>query len=382
VLTCNLRSLKLCTWFVFQCVVIIFSLNECALAEQSSISLSKNERVALFRESVDKILSQIDSKQGPGLALWLEVDGEVIYDKWAGLAQKDKRIPIDADTIFELASASKPMTAAIVMQLVENGMLGLDDAAIKWIPDFPVQWSSITVKNLLTQTAGIPDYMNQINATKLMGLDGLTNSQLLKKWRTQPLLNFPPGSKVEYSNSNYVVLAEIVAKACGLSFGQCLRQRIFQPLGMTNTRVESDAPAKQETLALNYALTRKTKGIQLLTEGQTGIYSSLKDISLWLRAYQAGKIVSKSAAELMTTPANPSPLFDNGDLYGMGWVISVDTVAQGAYSHAGQKDGYRTLISGNPFTKINYIILSNGGDFLQIASTEIEYWISEVFQQK
>jgi CubicO group peptidase (beta-lactamase class C family) len=224
--------------------------------------------------------------------------------------------------------------------------------------------------------------MNQINATKLMGLDGLTNLQLLKKWETQTSLNFPPGSQVEYSNSNYVVLAEIVAKACGLSFGQCLRQRIFQPLGMNNTRVESDAPAKEETLALNYALTRKTKGIRLLTEGPTGIYSSLNDISLWLRAYQAGNIVSKSVAELMTTPANSSPLFDNGDRYGMGWVISVDSAAQGAYSHAGQKDGYRTLISGNPSANINYIILSNGGDFLQTASTEIEYWISEVFQQR
>ena len=377
----DIQSLKLYACFVFQCVAGIVFLNDCAQAEQSSISLNKNERVALFRDSVDKILSQIDSKQGPGLAVWLEVDGEVIYDKWAGLAQKDKRIPIDGNTTFELASASKPMTAVAVMHLVENGMLGLDDAAIKWIPDLPAQWSSITVRNLLTQTAGIPDYMNQINATKLMGLDGLTNAHLLKKWENQTLLNFPPGSQVEYSNSNYVVLAEIVAKACGLSFGQCLRQRIFQPLGMNNTRVESDEPAKEETLALNYAMTRKTKGIRLLTEGPTGIYSSLNDISLWLRAYQAGNIVSKSAAELMTTPANSSPLFDNGDRYGMGWVISVDSAAQGAYSHAGQKDGYRTLISGNPSTNINYIIISNGGDFLQTASTEIEYWISEVFRQ-
>jgi CubicO group peptidase (beta-lactamase class C family) len=219
-------------------------LNDCAQAEQSPIPNSKNERITLFRDSVDKILSQIDSKQGPGLAVWLEVDGEVIYDKWAGLAQKDKRIPIDGNTTFELASASKPMTAVAVMHLVENGMLGLDDAAIKWIPDLPAQWSSITVRNLLTQTAGIPDYMNQINATRLMGLDGLTNAHLLKKWENQTSLNFPPGSQVEYSNSNYVVLAEIVAKACGLSFGQCLRQRIFQPLGMTNTRVESDVACK------------------------------------------------------------------------------------------------------------------------------------------
>jgi CubicO group peptidase (beta-lactamase class C family) len=378
----DLQPLKLCIWFVFQCAIANIFFNHCAQAETKAISSSKNERIALFRESVDKILLQIDSRQGPGLALWLEVDGEVIYYKWAGLAQKDKLIPIDGNTTFELASASKPLTAVAVVHLVESGLLGLDDLAVTWIPELPVQWSSITVRNLLTQTAGIPDYMSQINASKLMGLDGLTNSLLLKKWESQPLLNFPPGSQVEYSNSNYVVLAEIVSRACGVSFGECLRQRIFQPLGMTNTRVESDLPAKDETLALNYALTRKTKGIRLLTEGPTGIYSSLNDISLWLRAYQAGSIVSKSAAELMTTPANSSPLFDNGDRYGMGWVISIDSADQGAYSHAGQKDGYRTLISGNPSTNINYIILSNGGDFLQTASTEIEYWIGEIFRPK
>ena len=349
-------------------------------AEESQVPANKNDRIALFRESVDKILNQLDRKQGPGMAVWVEVDGEVVYSKWAGLAQREKRIPIDGDTTFELASASKPLTAALVMQLAEAGLLQLDDAAIKWLPELPPVWGAITIRNLLNQTAGIPDYMSQINSTKLLGLDGLTNKQLLQRWETGNRLNFNPGTQIEYSNSNYVLLAEIASSACGTGFGQCLRQRIFEPLGMIHTRVESEDSSRGEVLALNYALSKKTKGILLKTEGPTGIYSSLNDLALWLQAYQAGKIVSKAGTILMTTPVLSSPVFESGERYGMGWVLPPEDNKIGSYTHAGQKDGYRTLISANTTDHVNYIILSNGGDFVQPISTEVQYWIQEIFE--
>ncbi len=349
-------------------------------AEESQVPANKNDRIAFFRESVDKILNQLDKKQGPGMAVWVEIDGEVVYSKWAGLAQREKRIPIDGDTIFELASASKPLTAALVMQMAEAGLLQLDDAAIKWLPQLPPVWGTITIRNLLNQTAGIPDYMSQINSTKLLGLDGLTNKQLLQRWETGNLLNFNPGTQIEYSNSNYVLLAEIASSACGTGFGQCLRQRIFEPLGMTHTRVESEDSSRAEVLALNYALSKKTKGILLKTEGPTGIYSSLNDIALWLQAYQAGKIVSKAGTTLMTTPVLSNPVFESGERYGMGWVLPPEDKKIGSYTHAGQKDGYRTLISANTTDHVNYIILSNGGDFVQPISTEVKYWIQEIFE--
>jgi len=349
-------------------------------AEESQVPANKNDRIALFRESVDKILNQLDRKQGPGMAVLVEVDGEVVYSKWAGLAQREKRIPIDGDTTFELASASKPLTAALVMQLAEAGLLQLDDAAIKWLPQLPPVWGAITIRNLLNQTAGIPDYMSQINSTKLLGLDGLTNKQLLQRWETGNRLNFNPGTQIEYSNSNYVLLAEIASSACGTGFGQCLRQRIFDPLGMTHTRVESEDSSRAEVLALNYALSKKTKGILLKTEGPTGIYSSLNDLALWLQAYQAGKIVSKAGTTLMTTPVLSSPVFESGERYGMGWVLPPEDKKIGSYTHAVQKDGYRTLISVNTTDHVNYIILSNGGDFVQPISTEVQYWIQEIFE--
>ena len=373
----RLASLVFCKSVTF-CLLSFLSI--AVSAQEPLVPANKNERIALFRESVDKILNQLDKKQGPGVAVWVEVDGEVVYSKWAGLAQREMRIPIDGNTTFELASASKPLTAALVLQLAESGLLQLDDAAIKWLPELPPVWGAITIRNLLNQTAGIPDYMSQINSTKLLGLDGLTNQHLLKRWETGSRLNFKPGTQVEYSNSNYVLLAEIASSACGTGFGQCLRQRIFEPLGMNSTRVESEESSQGEVLALNYALSKKTKGILLKTEGPTGIYSSLNDIALWLQAYQAGKIVSKAGTTLMTTPVLLSPVFDSGERYGMGWVLPPEDNKIGSYTHAGQKDGYRTLISANTTNHVNYIILSNGGDFVQPISTEIKYWIQEIFE--
>jgi CubicO group peptidase (beta-lactamase class C family) len=349
-------------------------------ANEAISALSKQERIAYFRDATDKLMKQLHSRKGPGLAVWLEVDGETVYNNWGGMAQRDKQIPIDSNTAFELASASKPLTAAAIMQLVEAGLLGVDDAAIKWLPDLPPQWSKITVRQLLTQSAGVPDYMNQINSAKLRELDGLTNQQLLEKWRNSPVLNFEPGSKVEYSNSNYVLLAEIIAKACGISYGECLRKHMFEPLGMSHTRVDSEQPMQDESLALNYAATVRTKGIQLKTEGPTGIYSSLGDLAIWLRAFRDGKIVNKRNAQNMAMPGLGMAAFENGDKYGMGWVLAAEDTPAGAYSHPGQKDGYRTLIRGNPTHKVNYIILSNGGDFVQPMTEEVQNQIQELFE--
>ena len=101
---------------------------------------------------------------------------------------------INGDTLFELASASKPLTAALVVQLAEDGLLQLDDAAVKWLPQLPPVWGAMTIRHLLNQTAGIPDYMSQINSTKLLGLDGLTNDKLFQRWTTSNRLNFVPGT--------------------------------------------------------------------------------------------------------------------------------------------------------------------------------------------
>ena len=362
------------------CFTFLVSVSGCtSIVPQQAAS--KDERIAFFRTKADKVLQKIDGKHGPGLVVWVEVDGKVAYNKSAGFANKIKTLPIDENTVFKLASVSKPLTATVVLQLADAGLLNIEDPATKWLSDLPSDWSNMTVKDLLTHRSGIPDYIKRIDISKVHELDGLTNLQLLERWKNDPRLNFSPGTDVEYSNSNYVLLAEIVAKVCNTSFAKCLRQRMFTPLGMNHTRTESEAAISGETLALNYAENTLTNGITLFTEGPIGISSSVSDAAKWLQAYQAGKIISKETVDLMTTPASPIPVNESLERYGMGWFLPAVNSPQGSYAHSGQQDGYRTLIRANLMKNVNYIILSNGGDLLEPERNELWYWIQQSFEK-
>lgn len=365
--------------FLLKYLLLAILLAACSTIAPSQ-GASKDERIAFFRSKADKVMQRLEGKQEPGLIVWVEVEGQVIYNKSVGLANKNQKVPIDVNTVFKLASVSKPLTATAVLQLAEDGLLNIDDAAVKWLPELPVDWSTITVRNLLAHSSGVPDYIKRIDISKVHELDKLTNLQLLERWRANSHLNFKPGTDVEYSNSNYVLLAEIVAKVCNTSFAQCLRQRMFSPLSMTHTRMESEAAPVEEILALNYANTTLTDGINLLTEGPIGIYSSLADTVTWLHAYQAGKIVSYETIELMTMPASSKPLNNSGERYGLGWFLPAENTSVSAYAHSGRQDGYRTLIRANPKQHINCIIFDNGGDLLEQSKNELWYWVQQSFE--
>jgi CubicO group peptidase (beta-lactamase class C family) len=154
---------------------------------------------------------------------------------------------------------------------------------------------------------------------------------------------------------------------------------MFNPLGMTHTRVASEVVA-DEPLALNYASTTLTHGINLLTEGPTGIFSSITDMATWLHAFQTGNIVSDETVALMTTPASTKPANESGEFYGMGWFLPSIKSPAGTYAHIGQKDGYRTIVKSNPKRHLNLIIFGNGGDLVEQERNEIRYWIQQAFE--
>jgi CubicO group peptidase (beta-lactamase class C family) len=358
--------------------LLLLSLAACSTVSPAP-GASNDERVAFIHAKADKVFQRIESKHGPGLVAWIELDGQAVYKNSAGLADKNRGLFIDDNTIFELASVSKPLTATTILLLAERGQLKIDDVAMKWLPELPPNWRSITIRNLLTHSSGIPDYIKRLEISKVHELDGLTNQNLLERWHTNLHLNFEPGTDVEYSNSNYVLLAEIISKVCNMSFGECMRQRMFDPLGMTHTRVASEM-VSDEPLALNYASTTLTHGINLLTEGPIGIFSSITDMATWLHAFQAGNIVSNETVALMTTPASTKPANESGEFYGMGWFLPSKNSPAGTYAHIGQKDGYRTLIKANPKRHLNFIIFDNGGDLLEQERNEIRYWFQQAFE--
>ena len=321
------------------------------------------QRVAAFKARADRMLAEIDPK-GPGLSVIVMADGQIAYLGNAGLADVAAKRRIDNHTSFELGSLSKPITAMAVLQLVDRKVVGLKDPVRRWIPELPTTWPDVTVRDLLAQQSGIPDFLRQVPLAQISSFDGLTNAGLIDRLRASPTLLFPPGSRSRYNNSNYVLLAEIVARASGMSFHDYLEHRIFQPLGLISSFADGGSAPPGAVEALNFGLTRSTNGIRLRTVGPTGVFSSTDDISKLISALLAGRFLAPDTLQAMISPQSAGATFDDGEHYGYGWAMPVDAngYAKGIFAHMGQKDGFHSIAFVDTVHRLDYVILCNGGD--------------------
>ncbi|MBP7703842.1 MAG: beta-lactamase family protein [Caulobacter sp.] len=243
----------------------------------------------------------------------------------AGYADLETHRPIGVRTQFRIASASKQFTALAVMLLVEEGRIGLDDPARRWLPEMAGAVGDATVRQLLHHTAGVRDH------TTLMALVGVEQLGALDRPRTLALMarqretNFPPGSRIQYSNGNYLLLSEIVARASGMPFERYLEAAIFRPLGM----VDSFAlPATQRGLpAHGYRPARDGYAVAddvPATSGSGGVVTTIADLARFDRDFRRERTVWRPAIKArMLEPARLSDgslaiLPEFGTPYGAG----------------------------------------------------------------
>tara|TARA_R110002073_G_scaffold108336_9_gene243683 strand:+ start:113947 stop:115623 length:1677 start_codon:yes stop_codon:yes gene_type:complete len=216
---------------IFKFIVALFTITAFTSCDQKPRELTN-----LQIKSLDSIAT-IDVPEGaPGVAVGVVMDGKIVYEKYAGYADLKDSTFIDERSRFNIASNGKQFTALAILSLIEEGKLALDDDIRKFFPElYPTIKSKIKVAHLLNHTSGIRDVYN------LWALQGITwwehtydNNDALNLLRKQDDLNFEPGSKYYYSNSNYIVLAEIVSRASGSNFIDYTNQ-MFQNLNMPNT---------------------------------------------------------------------------------------------------------------------------------------------------
>ncbi len=188
---------------------------------------------------IDSIFSSLKSTSAPGAAVLVVRNGQPVFRRGYGVTDLRTLRLIDAETNFRLASFTKQFTAMCIMLLAHDGKLHYDDHLTDFFPEFPAYGKPITVRNLLNHTSGLPDYEDILTAhypnTHDAQIPQIHDAGVLKLLEQQTAGKFAPGTKWEYSNSGYAVLAIIVEKVSGKSFGQFLRERIFNPLKMTNT---------------------------------------------------------------------------------------------------------------------------------------------------
>jgi CubicO group peptidase (beta-lactamase class C family) len=226
--------------------------------------------------------------------------GQVLFRRAYGMANYELQVPNSTKTRFHIASVSKPFTAAAILQLQEQGRLNVTDPVSRFVPDFP-NGDQITLHNLLTHTSGIPD-INGLDDFDTFALSPHTIPQLVAKFANLPL-DFKPGKGQQYSNSNYNLLALVIEKVSGESYGEYLRKHIFDPIGMADTGHDGDASQLIPLAASGYkpaGIAGFEKAPYLDWSNKTGngsLYSTVDDLYRFDRALYTDAVVKASTRQ-------------------------------------------------------------------------------------
>ncbi|MEK5036928.1 serine hydrolase domain-containing protein [Sporosarcina sp. FSL K6-3457] len=298
-------------------------------------------------------------------------DGKSIYTGTFGLSDYRENRTLTIDSLFELASVTKPMTAIGIMILAEQSKLHYDDAVSKWIPDFP--YPTVTLRHILTHTSGLPDYMDLFERywDRTQIATNVDVFRLLAKYQPRPY--FDVGDKYAYSNTGYVCLAAVIEAVSGMSYSSFMLHHVFIPSGMHRTRVMNRRfkPERIDDFAYGFIKSTNDKDFSLPDElpdydyvnyldgiqGDGMIHSTIMDLLSLDRALKNGLLLSSPSIELaqstsITKDGQETPC-------GFGWFIDHLESAGKRVSHSGGWPGYSTMLSRYPETDYTIIILTN-----------------------
>jgi D-alanyl-D-alanine carboxypeptidase len=263
--------------------------------------------VQIDRPDVDAFVqSQLATQKIPGASLAVMHDGQIVYAKSYGYADTLAKLPLRPEQRFDLASISKQFVATSVLMLVEQGRLGLDDKIATYLGnDGPAGWRDITIRQVLSHTAGLPSLPDNAFFDGIEAPGATTETAMLAKFRTYALL-FPPGTGWSYSNVGYDLLGFLVSRITGHFYGDFIQQHIFTPLGMTSARFMSSTNTLEGT-AGGYNLSNGTwqpvqfdpAATDYLSTGASGIQMSSLDMAKWDAALDAGTLLTPASQELM-----------------------------------------------------------------------------------
>lgn len=311
---------------------------------------------------LDLLFARWNKDDAPGCAVGVVRGDRLVYAKGFGLADLENKTPNTPSTVFYMCSVSKQFAGYAVALLAGKGKIKLDEdihTYLPWMGDFG---KKITVRNLVNHTSGLRD---DIGLAQFYGLGGdgmLTQDlavQILKRQRT---LNFNPGDKFSYSNSNYVLLAEIVKTVSGRSFKDYTDSAIFKPLGMTASAFADDPSQLIAGRAPSYGKEGEVfhnAAQNVYTLGDGGLFTSVNDMAKWVANFYQPKAGSLNDIALMTTPGK---LNDGSPIsYAMGINVNTDRGYK-RLTHNGGLAGYRTVIAIYPELKTGFYIFGNGSD--------------------
>jgi len=330
--------------------------------------------LAAQEAQVDRYINSEMSRQRiPGLSLAVIKDGKTILAKGYGLANVEHQVPVKPETIFQSGSVGKQFTATAVMLLAEDGKLALDDRIGKHFPDAPENWKNITVRHLLSHTAGTTDYPRDFDMRR-----DHTEDELLKRAALIPLA-FQPGERWSYSNLGFVTLGILVRKVSGKFYGDFLAERVFKPLEMTTARIISESDIVPNRAAgyrlVNGALRNQnwvSPTMNTLADGS--LYLTLLDMAKWDAALYTELLLKKSSLDAMWTLIK----LNDGTTakYGFGWRLD-EVKGHRLIEHGGSWQGFKSHISRYVNDRLTVVVFANlaQADPGKIAHAIAEFYI-------
>jgi len=290
----------------------------------------------------------VESENFPGAILVARGD-EILFSKAYGMANYELKVPNTPRQRFHLASLTKMFTAAAVLLLEEQGKLSTSDTVAKFLPDYP-NGDKVLLEHLLTHTAGVPN----ADFTEGEGRVRYTTEQLVAKFKSRPL-DFEPGSRTRYSNSNYNLLAYIVEKVSGRSYGDFLKAAIFDRLGMKSTFHDGDASALIEdrasgTVPDGFRGVKNAPSVDWSSKtGSGSLVSTTEDLARFVRAEFGGMLLKpESLAKVM----RKRPGFPYG--WSQDEIFGRKQMAVG-----GRSPGFVTAVQHYPEDGTTIVVLTN-----------------------
>lgn len=320
---------------------------------KTSTSPAEDPKLVELKTKLDKEFTDFYGADTFSGYVYISKKGTVLLDKGYGKADFEKGTTVTKQTKFDIASLTKQITAASIMQLEEKKLLAVTDTIDKYLPSFPYG-NEITIHQLLTHTSGLPLHSIEFDIRKFrpsyknFGKEGKDEKvKLLSK----------PGTTFEYSNTAYILLGYIIEKLSGKTLNEYFTENIFKPLNMNNTSFRDDS-GRIENLATGYSSEKKEKvetpwnltniGYSL---GSAALCSTVEDLLKWESALKDQKLISKDSYEKIYTP--------NKNSYGYGWYILKDSKGNKSYEHYGSASGYRSYILRAIDEDIVAIVVSN-----------------------
>jgi CubicO group peptidase (beta-lactamase class C family) len=358
------------------------------LAVQSSnpqVSQSKDA----IEHQLDSLFLQVIAPGDPGGAVLVKHGGLNVLERGYGVRDLRTHVKIDPHTNFRLASFTKQFTAMAVMFLIHDGKLRYDEPLTEIFPQFPAYGKSITIRNLLNHTSGLPDYEELMEKEeKVKGPiwspeHQIQDAEVLNLLEQQSAGKFPPGTSWAYSNSGYVVLGLIIAKASGLPYRDFLQKRIFTPVGMNRSIVYQKGINEVSDRAFGHLkeddkFVESDQSATSATLGDGAVYSNLEDLSKWDDALENHLLLSEKEMAPALTPATltdgsathwPKSGQDQDDgaaagkpvSYGFGWFLDPWESHARMY-HTGGTRGFRTVIERFTKNGLTIVVLCNRMD--------------------